>query len=277
MIHYAPLQQRGQSNSPYSIADQLAYDRRLFPDSWKGTTEEGTLAVWDVLKLGREKYGLMSMTDVVLNHTADNSPWLQEHPEAGYSPFNTPHLAPAVEIDDAIIEFSGSLEANGLPTTIKSQADLDTLVTSFQELLNGRNLWQYYVFDVEKEKETIGHALDKAATSSWDGPDVLGKSPTELAILIRGEGKLQHVNEFLSRFCVSVDSTVAVSILRAAYPESNNAALVEAWGKVVDVLNVPLYEEWKEDTRIAIDGIRNRLKYLRLEEGGPKFGPISEK
>jgi glycogen debranching enzyme len=60
MLHWTPLQERGKSDSPYSIRDQLKYDPSLF-----------------------EEYGLLSLTDVVLNHTANDSPWLVDHPEAG--------------------------------------------------------------------------------------------------------------------------------------------------------------------------------------------------
>jgi glycogen debranching enzyme len=86
MLHYTPLQQRGESKSPYSIADQLAFDRGLFEDDYKGNKEDGVKRVNDTLKLAKEQYGLMSLTDVVLNHTANNSEWLQEHPEAGMYP-----------------------------------------------------------------------------------------------------------------------------------------------------------------------------------------------
>ena len=50
-----------------------------------------------------------------------------------------------------------------------------------------------------------------------------------------------------------------------------------AWGRVVDVLNVPLYAEWEEDTKVALESVKNRLKYIRLEEGGPKLGEITAK
>jgi len=85
MLHYTPLQQRGVSLSPYSIADQMAFDSALFDPDFKGSKEDGVKLVWEALKVAKDKYGLMSMTDVVLNHTANNSDWLQDHPEAGES------------------------------------------------------------------------------------------------------------------------------------------------------------------------------------------------
>lgn len=81
MLHYTPLQERGESDSPYSIRDQLTYDASMFdrqvgPDGGKAKVES-------ILKVAKEEYGLLSLTDVVLNHTANDSPWLVDHPEAG--------------------------------------------------------------------------------------------------------------------------------------------------------------------------------------------------
>jgi glycogen debranching enzyme len=86
MLHYTPLQERGHSDSPYSIRDQLKYDEAMFQN--KGRKQDGGKAqVEEILKVAREEYGLLSLTDVVLNHTADDSPWLVDHPEAGLWPF----------------------------------------------------------------------------------------------------------------------------------------------------------------------------------------------
>lgn len=81
MLHYTPLQERGESNSPYSIRDQLKYDPSLF--GGKLATDGGEAEIKQVLKVAKQDYGLLSLTDVVLNHTANDSPWLVEHPEAG--------------------------------------------------------------------------------------------------------------------------------------------------------------------------------------------------
>jgi len=83
MIHYTPLQQRGESNSPYSIYEQLEFSDDLFDDKVKGNQKEKTKKMQEILKKIREEWGMLGMIDVVLNHTAHNSKWLEEHPEAG--------------------------------------------------------------------------------------------------------------------------------------------------------------------------------------------------
>jgi len=82
MLHYTPLQERGESDSPYSIRNQMNYDPDLFGGQHIGE-EEGTKKVEEILRVAREDYGLLSLTDVVLNHTANDTAWLREHPEAG--------------------------------------------------------------------------------------------------------------------------------------------------------------------------------------------------
>lgn len=76
MLHWTPLQERGKSGSPYSIRSQLRYD---------ASAGANASIVEQTLKLAREEYGLLNMTDIVLNHTANDSPWLLDHPEAGSS------------------------------------------------------------------------------------------------------------------------------------------------------------------------------------------------
>jgi glycogen debranching enzyme len=82
MLHYTPLQKRGDSGSPYSIAGQDVYDPELFDDR-KIPKDGGLELVEKVLKVAKDEFGLLSLTDVVLNHTASDSPWLKDHPEAG--------------------------------------------------------------------------------------------------------------------------------------------------------------------------------------------------
>lgn len=294
MLHYTPLQQRGNSGSPYSIADQLAYDQDLVG---KVTKERGTLHIKEALRIARDDFGLLSLTDVVLNHTANDSPWLVEHPEAGlcvfsisvrtliclvissgFSPLNTPHLAPALELDNAIMSFSATLKSNGLPTRVSSQSDIDVLLGALTTKVRDElQLWQYYVLDRIREKSGVLATLSQDVPE-WSGPDVRGKSLSELAHILKSTGKILGLAEFKERYGVRVDPKDAASLLRAAFTEIQDSdALAEAWEKIVDVVNVPLYEEWEDDTKAALDSIKNRVDYTRLADHGPKLGEITAK
>ncbi|TCD67967.1 hypothetical protein EIP91_011768 [Steccherinum ochraceum] len=276
MLHWTPLQERGESNSPYSIRNQMVYEPSMYG---KGSTDAAAdvKKMEDILKVAREEYGLLSLTDVVLNHTANDSPWLVDHPEAGFSPANTPHLAPALEIDDAMVEFSASLSSKGLPTTITSSSDVDTLISAFEAELGKRDMWQYYVLDVIKEKQAVKDALTKGSVTAWAGSNIAGKTVVELAEIVRDFGIVKGLRSLEKRFGTHVEGPVAAGIVKAAFVDLSDVdALADAWIRVVDVLNVPLYQEWKDDTAAAIEQIKGRVKYTRLDDHGPKLGPITK-
>ncbi|KIK99350.1 glycoside hydrolase family 13 protein [Paxillus rubicundulus Ve08.2h10] len=276
MLHWTPLQERGSSNSPYSIKDQRNYDLSVF-----GTPLEPQAAMAqmeEILHVAKEEYGLLSLTDIVLNHTASDSDWLVDHPEAGYSPSNTPHLSPALEIDMAIFEFSASLEGSDLPTQVTSQQDIDQLIGAFEEHLKSKDLWQFYVLDVQTEMGAVLSALSTDLIVPWNGEDVAGKSVVAIAEIVRSTGLVQGLGTLTSRFCAYVDGSIAAGMMKAAFAHISDdaGALAEAWARVVGVLNVPLYAEWEEDTQIALGNIKNRLRYTRLDLNGPKLGKISK-
>ncbi|KAH9945728.1 glycoside hydrolase family 13 protein [Amylocystis lapponica] len=279
MLHWTPLQERGESDSPYSIRNQLVYEPSMFSGGKKDLGKDGGKAkLEDMLKIAREEYGLLSLIDVVLNHTANDSPWLLEHPEAGYSPSNTPHLAPALELDDAIVRFSATLSASGFSTSVNSQQDVETLISGFQDSLKELNMWQYYVLDVVRERASVKEALEKANVKAWAGPEVAHKTIAELADIVRASGHVQGLRRLEKKFGTHIDGPVAAGLVKAAFVDVQDSdALSDAWVRIVDVLNIPLYEEWKTDTQVAVDNIKNRLVYTRLDEHGPKMGAISEK
>jgi len=148
MIHFTPLQQRGASNSPYSIYDQLGFDPECFPNGEK-----------DIAKLveNMEKnYGLLGMTDVVLNHTAHNAELLQEHPDVGYNVETAPWLTSALELDTALLGFGDNLESLGYPTLLNSVDDLLKIMDGIKEHVIAKlKLWEFYVINVERDADAI--------------------------------------------------------------------------------------------------------------------------
>ena len=82
MIHFAPMQQRGSSDSPYSIRDQLLFADDLFdvPDlQMNERAKQVSSALADIQTNDK----IMCLSDVVWNHTSHDSPFLADHPDAG--------------------------------------------------------------------------------------------------------------------------------------------------------------------------------------------------
>lgn len=174
-----------------------------------------------------------------------------------------------------MVEFSTSLKANGLPTTVTSEKDVDVLMAAFQDYVKTLNFWQYYVLDIKAERESVKKALAAKQSHPWEG--VANRTIVELAELLKSSGNVIGFGTPEKRFATHVEGPVAAGLVKAAFPDLQDVdALADAWIKIVDVVNVPLYAEWEKDTKAAMDGIKNRIKYARLDAHGPKLGPITK-
>ena len=151
-------------------------------------------------------------------------------------------------------------------------------MSALEEHLKSKDLWQFYVLDTQEEKAAILSALSSNSIVPWNGKDVNGKSAPAIADIVRSSGLIRGLRTLSSRYCTHVDGDIAAGIMKAAFVHNvdDDQALVEGWERVVDVLNVPLYADWEEDTRIALQMIKNRLEYIRLDSNGPKLGEISK-
>lgn len=136
MVHFTPLMVRGDSNSPYSLADQLTFDPAYFP--------RGEADISDLTQKMEKDYGLKTMTDVVWNHTANNSRWLEQHPEAGYNLKTAPHLRAAYELDTELLKYSASLQSRGLSTHLANEGDLQKICDGIEpNVINVLKLWEF--------------------------------------------------------------------------------------------------------------------------------------
>ena len=135
MLHFTPIQELGLSNSAYALKDQLKLNPVF---NRPGDSKEYNFDDVDKLvKYMRSEWELMSLTDLVFNHTANESPWIQEHPECVYNLINSPHLKPAYLLDRIIFHFSldianGKYEDRGLPAALSTEDHLN--VSSFETI-----------------------------------------------------------------------------------------------------------------------------------------------
>ncbi|KAF2222045.1 hypothetical protein BDZ85DRAFT_239084 [Elsinoe ampelina] len=279
MVHFTPLMTRGDSNSPYSLYDQLTFDKEVFP--------KGEADIQELISTMENDHGLLALTDVVWNHTANNSKWLEEHPDAGYNLKTAPWLRSAYELDSALLSYSSELKSRGLPTTLGSVDDLLKIMDGLKtHVIGATKLWEFYVCNVEK---------DSAATvSAWtkndikfpdDGGDLTGVADWPLKQkadwLIKNA--LRGADRMGERFRRKLDPQIAASLLQALFGKYNtkvNSAGDErtAYGTIhrfINEVNLAYYREYDADVAEIMEQVFNRVKYMRLDEHGPKLGPIT--
>ena len=283
MIHFTPLQQRGESNSPYSIFDQLTFDPQYF------NSEKDVKAMVDHLY---KDLNILSMTDIVFNHTANNSSWLREHPDAGYNQYTAPHLIAAIELDQTLLDFSKNLKNYGYPTILNNEDDLMKIMEGVKvHVLGSLKLWEFYVMDVKtliKEFETqwtqgidsLNDHFLPSGVPKFNGSDA---SVTELAKFLVENATDDNFHILGERFAKKLILERAIPILKRSL--SNGTNNIDIWDKqfedfiqrILDEINLPLYKEYDDDVNEILEQLFNRIKYLRIEEHGPKQGEINDK
>ena len=276
MVHFTPLMARGNSNSPYSIYDQLRFNPESFPNGEKDVAA--------MVKTMENEHGLLGLTDVVWNHTANNSKWLEEHPEVGYNIDTAPWLESALELDSALLKYGEELENYGLPTVINNMSDLHDIMSGAKKhVLDALKLWEYYIVDVEHDAQAIVDSWERGMMSSVDS-ELKGftlKQQAEFLLNNDFIGKKEFRARFHRKTNPQVGAALLTSILNPHKSKdqstSTRTAALHDIEKILNELNLQFYKAYDNDAAVVIDQVLNRVKYLRLDDNGPKLGPISEK
>lgn len=284
MVHFTPLQIRGSSNSPYSLYDQLGWDPTCFPN--------GESDVAKMIKNLEENHSLLSLTDIVLNHTAHNTEWLHQHPDAGYNLKTAPWLESAYELDTKLLELGSNLKELGLPVDPKNEEDLLAIMAVVKsKVVADLRLWEYYAINVEKDAEAAveawvqGQSLTLPEGDSAFDVDSLKRDNLDAQASFIHKYGIPNKGRICSRFSRSIKPEVAATVLSFALGrydgDSSSTATKDAakqkFSKLIDAVNVPFYEEYDYDINEMMEQLYNRLKYVRLAEDGPQLGPIDDK
>lgn len=95
---------------------------------------------------------MLSVCDIVLNHTSNESPWLKNHPECAYNLQNSPHLVPAYLLDRLLLKISCEVANDewsnrGVPSTLNSEDHLSNLRNLLHEQIRELRLEEFYLIN----------------------------------------------------------------------------------------------------------------------------------
>jgi glycogen debranching enzyme len=286
MVHFTPLMIRGDSNSPYSIYDQLQFDTAVFPNG-----EQDVARMVDKMQT---EFNMLAMTDVVWNHTANNSKWLEEHPEVGYNVETAPHLRPALELDSALLQFGKNLPKFGLPTKFENEGDLLRVMEGVKsEVLAKQKLWEYYVVDVERDTNAIlqtwiaGQARfpdGSFSDAGLRGLDAVKDWPLKQKADWLVDHALVGGDRMGERFRRRIDPANGAGLMCALFGRYDSRtsstpderAAQGAFTRILQELNLPFYREYDADMKEAMEQLYNRTKYVRIDAHGPKLGEVND-
>ena len=197
-----------------------------------------------------KEFGLLALTDIVWNHTAENSDWLQDHPEAGYNLHNSPHLIAAYQLDTALLDFSSNLRHLGYPTAINTMDDLLKIMEGVKtHVLGSLRLWEFYILDVAPLNTEHSQHMEAGRLSQDEYQcDFSPMSLKERAAMVASRGLLRiswraiseklldPVSALLTSFTSLGSITIQRSIMRnvrspifstkSIYPSTKNSTLI---------------------------------------------------
>lgn len=200
MLHFTPVQELGGSRSGYSLANQLKVNPGF---GAKVTFNE----VEKAIQKCRQDWGIASICDIVLNHTANESEWLREHPESTYSCANSKHLRPAFLLDAILAIASdevaaGLLVGSGVPEVIDHEHHIDALRYQLHNnYLQKAKIWELFQIDLEAYVKRFNEDIRKGPPKNKELPE--GFSVDDIRIIQDPDYK---------RFASTIDYARAVAV-----------------------------------------------------------------
>ncbi|CAF1026829.1 unnamed protein product [Didymodactylos carnosus] len=256
MIHFTPIQKLYHvSNSSYSITDH----HKLNPLFGEGVTFDHIKQLVD--KMSKE-WKILSITDLVYNHAANDCEILKNHPDSAYNLINSPHLKPAFLLDSILMQFTkdaeqGLLEKEyGIPAKIEEH-HLDVIQHYLAEIVIPKyRLHEFYMCDVKqilKEFRAQIKNLSRDESSNID------------------ESGLKLIHNNYRRLESTVDMELAIKLY---YHQSIEDACQALEDRLI-YLNHLKMDEIENDLKRAISCCIDSSRYHFFESHGPRYPQIS--
>ncbi|XP_020285124.1 glycogen debranching enzyme isoform X1 [Pseudomyrmex gracilis] len=269
-IHFTPIQELGYSKSSYSLKNQMILNP-TFNDNNEAISYED---VKQFVNKMRTEWKMLSICDIVLNHTANESPFLISNPECTYNCVNSPHLCSAYILDAALFELTvqvaaGEWEFKGIPTVVETEDHLNSirhaLHTHFLPLVK---IHELYTVDVN---ETIAEFLNLARNET---PQNVNNPITEEISVIQ--------DPQFRRLKSTIDMQLALkkyNTYRADCfdEETRLKRCAEDLKKKLHELNEVIKNDVQNHLNAAVENTIAGIRYFRVQSDGPRLKEISEK
>ncbi|XP_051162472.1 glycogen debranching enzyme [Leptopilina boulardi] len=270
MIHFTPIQELGGSRSSYSLSDQL----KLNPSFSSGEKETTFDDVEALVKKMRTEWNVLSICDIVLNHTANESSFLLTNPECTYNCSNCPYLRPSYLLDATLFELTiqvgaGEWEMKGIPAVVETEEHLNSiryaLHSHFLPLIK---IHELYILDVN---ETVAEFLSLARNQM---PHEESDMEMESIKIIRDE-------EF-RRLKATIDKSLALRLYNTyrvdCFDEDTRLKrCAEDLRKKLQELNDAILNEVQNNLNAAVENTIAGIRYFRVQSDGPRIQEISER
>ncbi|KAK8757967.1 hypothetical protein V5799_004401 [Amblyomma americanum] len=270
-VHFTPIQELGDSLSSYCIRDH----RKLNPMFNKPDRTYTMKDMQELVTMMCDEWKILSLTDVVLNHTANETPWIREHPECTYNLANTPHLKPAFLLDVAIHNLTleiaaGKWESEGIPPAITLEEHLDALRRVINlNWLPLLELHEFFTINVDSLVDTFREkVLDMGHPNTGPVPD-------------GGNLKILHHPEY-RRNGATVDMDKALQIFNRNWEPSSPDApdqigrCCAEFRRCLEHLNGIEWNLLHSHLQAAVENIIRGCRYLRIQPDGPKKTAVSK-
>lgn len=238
-----------------------------------------------IIKKLREEWGIFSICDIVLNHTANESEWLKEHPDATYSCHNCPHLRPAFLLDALLTQIgadvaSGKLEELGVPPIVENEVHLQELrQIIFKKYLVDLKLYEFFQCDVDKVVADFEKLISKAESPHHE---CRHHGHEEENFVVPCRMFLKNNNLDYRRYGYTVDFDKAIQMYNLHHSEDKDEKdrlhkCVKQFRKALIALNQCVQVEIDVDLNYAIDNVLAGCRYERVQFDGPKMKEICAK
>lgn len=237
-----------------------------------------------IIKKLREEWGMFSICDIVLNHTANESEWLKTNPESTYSCATCPYLRPAFLLDALLAQIGtdvaeGKLETHGVPSLIETEDHLQALKHYIMSLyLDELKLHEFFQCDIETHVTQFSKLIVKIGVPA---PEKRHHGHEEENFELPSRVILKSDPEY-RRYGYTVNLDKAIDLYNLNHEDTKDEAhrlqkCAKQFRKALLALNDSIHQEITADLVYGIDNCLAGARYERIQSDGPKVKGISVK